>query len=99
MRSISNDEYMAEVYRNDQTYAIEMLNNILEDGELDELLIALRHMSKAFGGVSQNPEKAPLNDIHHIYRALSEKDNLDILSLSALLRTMGMRLSVEPLVK
>ncbi|WP_245263992.1 DNA-binding protein [Bartonella bacilliformis] len=42
---------MAEVFRNDPAYAVELLKDILEDGEPAELLIALRQMAKAFGGV------------------------------------------------
>ncbi|WP_282295973.1 transcriptional regulator [Stenotrophomonas sp. PS02289] len=52
MRDRSHDAAMAEVYRDDPGYAIELLNNILEDGEQGELLIALRQMAEAFGGVS-----------------------------------------------
>ncbi|WP_420800847.1 hypothetical protein [Photorhabdus bodei] len=43
---------MAKVFRKDPTYAIELLNSILEDDEQAELLIVLRQMTKAFGGSS-----------------------------------------------
>lgn len=38
---------MAEVFRNDPAYALKLLDNILQDGEQGEILIALRQMTKA----------------------------------------------------
>src|SRR5260363_266699 len=61
MRDRLHEEAMAEVYRNDPAYALQLLNSILEDGGQSELLIALRQMAKAFGGVQIVPEKAHLN--------------------------------------
>ncbi|MCA6221554.1 helix-turn-helix domain-containing transcriptional regulator [Photorhabdus antumapuensis] len=52
MKDRSHDDAMAEVFRKDPAYAIELLNSILEDCEQAELLIALRQMAKAFGGRS-----------------------------------------------
>ena len=51
MRSRAHDEAMAEVFREDPAYALDLLNSILKDGSQDELLIALRQMEKAFGWV------------------------------------------------
>jgi DNA-binding phage protein len=44
MKDRTHDEAMAEVFKEDSAYALEMLNSILEDGEQGELLIALRQM-------------------------------------------------------
>src|SRR5579871_2646920 len=51
MKDRTHDEAMAEIYREDPAYAVQLLNSILEDGDQSELLIALRQMTKAFGGV------------------------------------------------
>jgi len=51
MKDRTHDEVMAEMYREDPAYALQLLNSILEDGDQSELLIALRQMAKAFGGV------------------------------------------------
>lgn len=96
MKDRSHDEAMAEVFRKDPAYAVELLNSILEDGDQGELLIALRQMTKGFGGVAQVAQKAQLNG-SHIYRALSAKGNPEIRSLSAILKTMGLRLAVQPI--
>ncbi|HCX4766803.1 TPA: addiction module antidote protein, partial [Escherichia coli] len=47
MKDRAHDTAMAEVFRNDPAYAVELLNSILEDGEQGELLIALRQMAEA----------------------------------------------------
>jgi probable addiction module antidote protein len=85
---------MAELFKEDPAYALEMLNNILEDGEQGELLVVLRQMTKAFGGVQSVAEKANLNPTQ-LYRTLSEGGNPELRSLSAILKAMGLRLAVE----
>jgi probable addiction module antidote protein len=94
MRDKTHDESMAEIFKEDPAYAVEMLNAILEDGEQGELLIALRQMTKAFGGVQDVAEKANLNPTQ-LYRTLSEQGNPELRSLSAILKAMGLRLAVE----
>ena len=85
---------MAELFKQDPPYALELLNSILKDGEQAELLIALRQMAKAFGGVQTLAEKANLNPTQ-IYRTLSEEGNPALSSLTAILKAMGLRLAVE----
>jgi probable addiction module antidote protein len=85
---------MAELLREDPAYALELLNGILEDGEQGELLITLRQMTKAFGGVQSVAEKANLNPTQ-LYRTLSEEGNPELRSLAAILKAMGLRLAVE----
>ena len=94
MRDRARDEAMAEMFHQDPAYALELLNSILEDGEQGELLIALRQMTKAFGGVQSVAEKANLNSTQ-LYRTLSEEGNPALSSLAAILKAMGLRLAVE----
>jgi probable addiction module antidote protein len=94
MRDRTHDEAMAAEFQRDPAYAVEMLNSILEDGEQGELLIVLRQMAKAFGGVQRVAEKANLNATQ-LYRTLSEEGNPELKSLTAVLRAMGLRLAVE----
>lgn len=94
MRDRNHDESMAEEFKRKPAYAVELLNEILADGEQGELLIALRQMAKAFGGVQSVAEKANLNPTQ-LYRTLSEEGNPELRSLSAILKAMGLRLAVE----
>ena len=97
IRDRPNDDAMAEVFRKDPAYAADMLNAIFADGDQAELLIALRQMTKAFGGLPRIAERAKLNRTQ-LYRTLSEQGNPEIRSLIAVLKTMGLRLAVQPIV-
>jgi probable addiction module antidote protein len=94
VRDRSHDEAMAELFQDDPEYALELLNSILEDGEQGELLIVLRQLAKAFGGIQAIAEKANLNPTQ-LYRTLSENGNPALSSLTAILKAMGLRLAVE----
>ena len=94
MKDRPHDEAMAELLKDDPAYALELLNSILEEGEQGELLIVLRQMTKAFGGVQDVAKKANLNPTQ-LYRTLSEQGNPELRSLSAILKVMGLRLAVE----
>jgi len=94
MKDRDHNEAMAEIYRDDPDYALLLLNKILADGDQAELLIALRQMTKAFGGAQTVAGKAKLNPTQ-LYRTLSTKGNPSLSSLSAILKAMGLRLAVE----
>lgn len=96
MKDRAHDDAMAELYREDPAFAAELLSSILEDGDQAELLLVLRQMAKAFGGVQAVAEQAHLNPTQ-LYRTLSAEGNPALSSLSAILKAMGMRLSVQPL--
>lgn len=95
MRDRDHEEAMAELFQQDPAYALTLLNSILEDGDQGELLIALRQLAKAFGGLQSVAEKAQLNPTQ-LYRTLSAEGNPALSSISAILRAMGLRLAVEP---
>nr|VFJ55941.1 MAG: probable addiction module antidote protein [Candidatus Kentron sp. FW]VFJ59788.1 MAG: probable addiction module antidote protein [Candidatus Kentron sp. FW] len=95
MKDRSHDDAMAEVFRGDPTHAVEFLNDILAEGDQSELMIALRQMTKAFGGVQAVAEQARLNPTQ-LYRTLSPKGNPVLSSLSAILNAMGLRLAITP---
>lgn len=96
MRSRRHDDAMAELYRNDPTFALEVVNGILEDGDQAELLIVLRQMAQAFGGVQAVAEQAHLNPTQ-LSRTLSPKVNPALDSLLATLEAMGLRLPRRPM--
>ena len=96
--SRSHEEATVESFRKDPAFAAEYLNSILEDGDQEELMLALRRMSKAFGDVPKLAGEAELN-VNTLYRTLSPKGNPELKSLKALLRAMGMQLTVRPLRK
>lgn len=96
MPSRPHDEAMAELYREDPAFAAHLLNEVLFDGDQDELLITLRQMALAFGGVRSVAEAADLNPTQ-LYRTLSADGNPALSTLTAVLETMGLRLAVQPI--
>ena len=96
MKTRTHDEAMAELYRNDPDFALQVINAILGDanGEQGELLVVLRQMTKSFGGVQAVAEQAHLNPTQ-LYRTLSPDGNPALSSFSAILKAMGLRLSVQ----
>ncbi len=96
MKDRSHDDAMAELFRDDPETAAATLDAILADGDQGELLVALRQMTRGFGGVPAVARAAELNPTQ-LYRTLSEKGNPELRSLNAVLRAMGLRLAVQPL--
>ena len=94
--SRSHEQATVESFRKDPRFATEYLNAILEDGDQEELMLALRRIAEAFGGVPQLARNARLN-ANTLYRTLSSRGNPELKSLRAVLRAMGMQLTVRPL--
>jgi probable addiction module antidote protein len=89
---------MAESLRRDPPFAVEYLNGVLADGDERELMVALRRVAEAFGGISKLAGKAKLNATT-LYRTLSPKGNPELKSMNSMLKAMGLRLAVEPIRK
>lgn len=96
MKDRNHDDAMAEIFRDDSELSAATLDAILADGDHGELLVTLRQMAKAYGGVQAVTKAANLNPTP-LYRTLSEKGNPEFRSLNALSCTMGFRLAVQPL--
>jgi DNA-binding phage protein len=47
MKDKPHDEAMAELYREEPDFAIATLNAVLQDGGQAELMVVLRHVTKA----------------------------------------------------
>ena len=90
-----HEDAMAEMYRNDPELARDLLNAILADGDQGELLIVLRQLTKAFGGVQAVAEKANLNPTQ-LYRTLSQEGNPALSSFTAIVKAMGMKICLQP---
>lgn len=89
-----HEEVMVEMFRDDPEFAIYLLNDVLRDGDSAELLMLLRQLTKAFGGVQEVAARAKLNP-KSLYRSLSGKGNPEFRSLTRVLEVMGLRLMVE----
>lgn len=94
--SRSHEDATVESFRRDPKFAAEYLDAVLADGDQEELLIALRYMAKAFGGVRGLANGTRLNATT-LYRTLSANGNPELKSLRSVLTAMGLRLSVRPI--
>lgn len=74
---------------------MDMLNACLEDGDLEGLLVALRHITKAFGGIPQVAKSTGLHE-KNLYKTLSRQGNPNLKPLVSLTGAMGMRLAFVP---
>jgi len=79
----------------DPREAAAYLNAAMEEGDRGLFLLALRNVAEAHGGMAAVAEKAHLNR-ENLYRMLSKKGNPEIRSIVHLLRSMGLKLTVEP---
>lgn len=77
----------------DPTEAAEYLKAALEEGDQEIFLMALRDVANA-KGISEIAREANLNR-ENLYRILSNKGNPKLASLASVLRSLGLRLSVE----
>ena len=79
----------------DPEEAAAYLEAALEDGNQAVLMLALRQVAKARGGVAAIARKSKLTR-EATYRMLSETGNPALSSLTALLAATGLQLSVKP---
>jgi probable addiction module antidote protein len=82
--SRSHEDATIESFAKHPALAVEYLNAVLADGDQKELMLALRRVSQAFGGISRLARNTKLNATT-LYRTLSHKGNPELRSLTALL--------------
>ncbi|MDR2826143.1 MAG: addiction module antidote protein [Deltaproteobacteria bacterium] len=90
---IDHETATAESFRRDPDFAVAYLNDVLADGEQEEILLSLRLLAKAFGGIAKISQRAGLSE-KAVHRMLSAKGTPEFKSLRALCGAMGLRLAV-----
>ena len=93
--SVSHEEAMVRELRANPDFAAEYLRAAMEDeGDPRVLLVALRRVAEARGGVAKVAKAAGV-ERESLYRALSAKGNPRFSTLVAVTKAMGLRLTVE----
>ena len=77
-------------------HAAAYLEAVIEDGDQAALMLALRQIAQAQGGVAAIARKAKLTR-EATYKILSKAGNPELRSFRALLRATGLRIAVRPL--
>ena len=97
--AVSHHEAEVAELRVDRELAVEYLKAAMEslDDPNDRAagLLALRTVAEAYGGLGVVAEEAGISR-ESLYRTLSPKGNPTLKTLLAVLKTVGLRLSVEP---
>ena len=97
--AVSHHEREVEELRADRELAVEYLKAAMES--LDDpdnragALLALRTVAEAYGGLGAVAAEAGISR-ESLYRTLSPKGNPTLKTLLAVLKAVGMKLSVEP---
>lgn len=93
--SISHDEVMVEKLRKRPRFAAEYLKAAMEETDDPEiLLIALRHVAEARGGLAKVAKAAGI-ERESLYRALSANGNPRYSTLVGVMKAIGLKLTVE----
>lgn len=93
--SISHEQALIQELRNDPEFAAEYLKAAIEDtDEPKVLLIALRHLAEARGGIAKVAKAAGI-ERESLYRALSARGNPRLSTLMAVIKAIGLKLTVE----
>jgi probable addiction module antidote protein len=91
----SHHQAIVRELRDNPEFAKEYLKAALED--IDEpkvLLVALRHLAEARGGIAKVAKRAGI-ERESLYRALSPRGNPRLSTLVAVAKAIGLKLTVE----
>ena len=95
-RTVKHDDDMRRRLANAE-FAAEYLQAALEDGESAVLLLALRRIADARGGMAKLAHATGLSR-EALYRTLGKAGNPRLSSLTAILAATGLRLTIAPAV-
>jgi probable addiction module antidote protein len=76
----------------DTSLAAEYLSSAIQDGAIEEFLLALRNVAEAHGGIGALSEITNLNR-QSMYKMLSEDGNPTLSSLITVLKAIGINLN------
>ncbi len=95
--SVPYEPYLLEQLK-DPEAAAAYIEAAIDEGDQAVLMLALRQVAQARGGVTEIARKSKLTR-EATYRMLSKSGNPELRSLTAILGAAGLRLSVKPIGK
>ncbi len=95
MPTKSYDDVLQQELR-DPEVAAEYLSASLEEGSVDQFLLALRHVAEAHGGLGVISQITELNR-QSMYKMLSDRGNPTLASLLAVLHALGIDIAFRPI--
>ena len=94
MREMTHYEKDLSEWLQDPDNAAEYLTVSIEEGDKDAMLLALRRIAQAQGGMASVAEKAQVPR-ESLYRALSLRGNPALSNLLAILHGMGLKITIQ----
>lgn len=88
-----HDEVVAEMLRADPNFRAAMINEAMRDGDHADMLILLRQLTLAEGGMKVIAERTGLNETA-LYRLMSAEGNPSLKNLSKVLDSLNLQLAV-----
>lgn len=95
--SLSDEAWLIEQLKNPREAAA-YIEAAIEQGNQAALMLALRQVAQAHGGIGRIASKAKVTR-EATYRMLSKTGNPELRSLKALLAATGLRIAVKPIAK
>jgi probable addiction module antidote protein len=93
--SVSHDQVMVKKLRERPRFAAEYLKAAMEETDEPEvLLIALRHIAEARGGLAKVAKAAGI-ERESLYKALSAHGNPRLSTIIGVMKAVGLKLTVE----
>ena len=83
-------------YLRDPEFAAEYLNEFLQDGDMAEILLAMRNIVQAQEGGFSAIAESTTRTRSSLYKTLSENGNPQFANILSLARSVGLTLKVEP---
>lgn len=90
---VSYDEGMVKLYRDNPQMALDALNSCMKDGDMEMLLVTLRHIAKG-KGVAELAEATGLQK-NTLYRTLSSRGNPNLRTLLSICGALGVAVRFE----
>jgi probable addiction module antidote protein len=80
----------------DPVHAAGYLEAVIEEGDQGAIMVALRQIAQAQGGIAEVARKAKLTR-EATYKLLSRSGNPELRRLKAMLKATGLRITVRPI--
>lgn len=95
--NVTVDDYATQLLEDlkDPGEAAAYLEAAIQEGDREALLIAMRHVAAAHGGMGVIAQQTGLSR-ESLYRAFSKRGNPTVATLASVLAATGLRLSVTP---
>ena len=95
--SLRYEDWLIEQLK-DPAEAAAYLETVIEEGNQAAIMLALRQVAQAQGGIAEVARKAKLTR-EATYKMLSKSGNPELRSLTAVLEATGLRIAVKPIAK